>query len=87
MLIHEKFNFCLHRDLKMDYDPELVGWLSATDSLETLYNWFPEKDILELQKHDYFIHVFETDNHKFYERFQHQIIHQASSKLIKKIVL
>jgi len=86
-LIHNEFNFCLNKDLKMDFDPELKGYLSATDSLETLYNWFTKEDIINLQKHNYFIHVFESDDYKFYDRFQHLVINQSKSKLIDKIVL
>ena len=37
-LIHNEFNFCMNRDLPMPFDPEIVGWLSATDSLEDLFN-------------------------------------------------
>jgi len=47
-LIHNKFDFCLHKELKMDFDEELVGYLSATDSLETLWQWFPKDDIIKL---------------------------------------
>lgn len=86
-LIHNEFNFCLHKDLKMDFDEELVGYLSATESLETLYQWFPKEDIIKLQEHGYYIHVYETDDHKFYERFQHQVINQSKSKLVKQIKL
>lgn len=35
-LIHNDFNFCANKDLEMDFDPEIVGWLSATDTLENL---------------------------------------------------
>ena len=71
----------------MDFDDELKGYLSATDSLETLYEWFPKEDILNLQKVGYFIHIYETDDFKFYERFQHLVINQSKSKLIEKVVL
>ena len=37
--IHDRFNFCKNNELKMDFDEEIVGWLSATDSLEKLFNW------------------------------------------------
>jgi len=47
-LIHNEFNFCTNNQLKMDFDPELVGWLSATDSLESLWNWFTMEDIIKL---------------------------------------
>jgi IS1 family transposase len=86
-LIHNKFNFCTHKDLKMDFDETLVGYLSATDSLDTLYEWFPKEDILKLQKHGYYIHIYETDDFKFYEKFQHLVINQSKSKLITKIIL
>ena len=86
-LIHEKFKFCLNNELRMDYDPEIVGWLSATDSMDSLWNWFTKDDIKELQKHDYFIHVFEAEEEKFYERFQHIIIKQETSIVTQKIIL
>lgn len=86
-LIHDKFNFCKNNDLKMDFDPELVGWLSAVPTLEQLYHWFTKEDILELQKHGYYIHKYETLEHRFYERFQHHVINQNNSKIIEKIVI
>jgi len=78
-LIHNELNFCLHNGLAMDFDEEIVGWLSATNSLETLYNWFPITDILKLQEHGYYIHTFEATDVKFYDRFQHTIIKQETS--------
>ena len=86
-LIHEEFAFCTNNKLEMDFDPEIVGWLSATDSLETLYNWFSKEDITCLQKHGWFIHEFEAVDAKFYERFQHQVINQETSKVLRVIDL
>lgn len=86
-LIHEEFAFCANNELEMDFDPEIVGWLSATDSLETLYNWFTKEDILQLQEQGWFIHEFEAVDVKFYERFQHLIINQETSKVIRIIEL
>ena len=77
--IHQEFDFCTHNKLEMDFDDEIVGWLSATDSLETLYQWFPMVDILKLQEHGYYIHTFEATEQRFYERFQHIVINQATS--------
>lgn len=71
----------------MDFDPEIVGWLSATESLDTLYNWFTKDDIKQLQSHGWFIHEFEAIDVKFYERFQHQIIKQDTSKVLRIIDL
>lgn len=82
-LIHNDFNFCLNNELKMDFDPEIVGWLSVTDTIESLWQWFTEKDIFELQKHGWFIHEFEAEEHKFYERFQHIIINQETSNVLR----
>lgn len=84
-LIHDQFNFCMHNQLKMDFDEELVGYLSVTDSLDKLFEWFPIKDIQELEKHGYSICAYETEDFKFYERFQHLVINQEKSKLVEKI--
>ncbi len=86
-LIHEDLNFCVNNELEMDFDPEIVGWLSATESLDTLYNWFTKDDIKQLQSHGWFIHEFEAIDVKFYERFQHQIIKQDTSKVLRIIEL
>lgn len=47
-LIHNTFDFCENSSLEMEFDETLVGWLSATDSLESLWKWFPQEDIKEL---------------------------------------
>jgi len=86
-LIHNEYNFCANKDLAMDFDEELVGFLSAAHDLETLFFWFPKQDILKLQEHGYSIHVYESSDYKFYERFQHFVISQQNSKLIKEIIL
>jgi hypothetical protein len=84
-LIHDKFKFCKNTELKMDFDIELVGWLSAVDSLEKLYHWFTEDDIRKLQEHGWFIHEFEAVETKFYDKFQHLVIKQDSSRVINII--
>lgn len=86
-LIHNEFNFCKNNELKMDFDPELVGWLSATDTTTHLFEWFPREDIINLQKQGWFIHVYEAVDYKFYERFQHLIIKQETSKFLATIPL
>lgn len=86
-LIHNEFNFCKNNELLMDFDETIVGYLSATPTLDELFNWFTKDDIVKLQEHDYYIHVFESDDYKFYDRFQHFVINKESSKLIEKIVL
>lgn len=86
-LIHDKFKFCKVNELKMDFDPELVGWLSATKTMEELYNWFSEGEIKQLQDHGWYIHEYEVTRHKWYERFEHFIIKQDTSILTKRIII
>jgi hypothetical protein len=86
-LIHEDFNFCVNNELRMDFDPEIVGWLSATETLEDLWRWFTKDDIQKLQDHGWFIHEFEAVDYKLYERFQHIIIKQDTSTVTKLITL
>lgn len=86
-LIHEKFNFCKHKDLPMDFDEKLKGWLSVTDDLNNLYEWFPEEDIKKLQEHGYCIHEYESSEYWFYDKFSHFVINQHSSVVVNKIML
>jgi len=67
----------------MDFDPELVGWLSAVESIEDLYAWFSKEDIDKLAEYGWFIAEYETEHFKFYERFSHYVICQERSKLKK----
>lgn len=86
-LIHDEFSFCLNHELRMEFDPELVGWLSATDSLDSLYNWFTVEDIKQLQERGWYIHEYEVSSYRFYDRFQHYVICQETSKIIQKHIL
>jgi len=86
-LIHNDFKFCANSTLEMDFDETIQGYLSTTDKLDTLFNWFTKDDILKLQDHNYFIHEYEALDYKFYDRFQHWLIHRDSSILTKRIIL
>lgn len=86
-LIHDKFNFCANHKLKMDFDPDVVGYLSAAGSLEVLYKWFTKEDIKKLQEHGYYLTVYECPNYKFYDKFQHWLINQSDARLVEQIVL
>lgn len=81
-LIHDEFSFCTNTELKMDFDPEIMGWVSAVETLDLLWNWFTKEDVIKLQKHGWFIHEYESEDIKFYERFQHTVIKQVTSKPI-----
>lgn len=86
-LIHNQMNFCKNNELLMDFDEEIVGYLSAVPTIDDLYKWFTREDIYKLQEHNFFIHTYESDDFKFYERFQHYVINQNNSKLTQKIIL
>lgn len=79
-LIHDKFDFCTNHKLPMPFDSNLVGWLSATDKLETLFLWFTKEDIAKLENYGYRIGLYEASEYETYEN--HWIIKQDSSKLI-----
>ncbi len=85
--IHDRFSFCMNNTLAMDFDPALVGFLSAAHDMDILWKWFSREDILELQKHGWYIHAYESDDYWFYERFQHYVINQQTMRLVEKIVL
>lgn len=85
--IHDKFNFCKNNTLAMDFDPELKGYLSAADNRDVLDKWFSEEDIKKLQEYGWYIHVYESDDYWFYERFQHYVINQSTMRLVEKIIL
>lgn len=82
-LIHDKFSFCKNKDLLMPYDEDLIDWLSATDSLEDLFNWFTREDIKKLSEFGYSVLVYETDDFKQYKN--HLVINKQTSKLLEKI--
>lgn len=84
-LIHNEFNFCTNSDLPMPFDKDLCGWLSATDKLETLYHWFTKEDILELQRHSYYITLYKAFDSKEYKN--HWIINQQSSIIVDEYIL
>ena len=86
-LIHNQLNFCKNSELKMDFHGEVSGYLSAATSMEELYNWFPPEDIKRLQEIGYSILLYEANDFKFYDRFQHYLIKQHGSILTAEIKL
>ena len=84
-LIHNEFNFCMNKNLPMPFDQDLVGWLSATDSLEDLFNWFSKEDIERLENHGWFITVYEAEKVKQYKN--HLVICQETSLVKERLSL
>ncbi|HYH14952.1 MAG TPA: hypothetical protein VD794_07025 [Flavisolibacter sp.] len=81
-LIHKQFTFCKNTDLKMPFDPEIVGYLSATKTLEELYLWFPKSDIEKLEEFGYRITVYSASDYKQYKN--HWLINQQTSVVINR---
>ena len=81
--IHDKFSFCSNNKLPMPFDPNIIGWLSTTDTLDALFLWFTEEDIQKLEEYGYTIALYEATEYKMYHN--HWIIKQNSSKLVKTI--
>lgn len=84
-LIHDKFNFCANNQLQMPFDPEIVGWLSATETLDELFNWFNKKDIEKLEKHGHSITLYAASEYKYHNN--HWVIKQNNSRLVKCLPL
>lgn len=84
-LIHEKFNFCTNSRLPMPFDPEVVGWLSATETLNELFHWFSEADIDRLKKYGYIVALYEATEYRYYDG--HWLIKQDSSKIKSEVTL
>lgn len=78
-LIHDKFNFCKNCHLPMQYNSEISGWLSATEAIEELFEWFPKEDIAKLETHNYFITKYSASEYKHHEN--HWLIKQDSSEI------
>jgi hypothetical protein len=84
-LIHDKFNFCMNNKLPMPFNPEVVGWLSATDNLEDLFHWFSIKDIQRLEEFGYSIAEYEATDYKIHEN--HWLINQKTSVFVRNLSL
>jgi len=78
-LIHTQFTFCKNTTLPMPFNNAIVGWLSATNTLEALYEWVTKEDIARLKEYGYVIAVYSA---KEYKKFStHWVINQKSSVL------
>jgi hypothetical protein len=86
-LIHNEFSFCQNRELRMDFDPEIVGYMSVVETLPQLCVWFTPSDILRLQTVGYYAHEYQSADYKWYPRFGHYVMNQANFKLVRRIVL
>lgn len=70
-----------NKTLPMPYDKDIVGWLSAADSLGELKNWFNDDDMKILEPLGYKILKYKTYTWKKHNG--HYVIKQDKSCLIK----
>lgn len=82
-LIHNKFNFCGSSNLQMPFDESVVGWLSATDTLENLWKWFTKEEVFKLQSYGYYVYAFKVTDYKVHNN--HQLISQTTSEPFLRI--
>lgn len=82
-LIHNEFDFCKNSELKMPFDKNTVGFLSAADSLDALFEWFPIGDIVKLQEHGYYLTAYKSSDYKYHNG--HWLINQKTSELVEQI--
>lgn len=86
-LIHNEFDFCKNSKLPMPYNQDVVGWLSATRSIEDLFIWFPYQDILELQHFGWQIHLFQATIFRFDYDHNHWLIDKDTSIILGNVNL
>ena len=86
-IIHKEYDFCGASVLPMDFDNELIGWLSAVEELDQLWGWFNKKEVKRLQEYNYFIYAFEAEEEKFYDNYKHLVIKQETATPVRKITL
>lgn len=79
--IHTKYIFCKNNTMLMPFDPECVGYLSATKTLEELYIWFSKEEVVQLQEFGFSILKYEATDYKFHNG--HWLINQGSSTLVE----
>jgi len=84
-LIHNEFAFCTNTKLPMPFDERIVGWLSATETLDELFAWFTKEDIARLEKFGFSIFMYEATEYKHHEN--HWIIDQKTSRVIELVKL
>lgn len=82
-LIHNQFDFCALHQLPMPFDKNISGYLSATETLDELFDWFPVDDIIRLSEHGYLATVYKAVDYKFYNN--HWLINQSSSIITNRI--
>lgn len=73
-------------DLEMDQNEECAGgFLSCTDSMDSLFDWFGRDELFRLRDAGYDICIFKAEKAKFHEKYKHFLFQKEGSLLIAKI--
>lgn len=72
--------------LEMDHNDECAGgFLSCTDSMDSLFDWFGREELFKLRDNGYNICIFKAEEHKFHEKYKHFLFRQEGSILVATI--
>jgi HSP20 family molecular chaperone IbpA len=75
-----------HKTNSQSYPPyDLLKLDEDTYQISLAIAGFSKEDIVKLQQWGYYIHVYESDDYWFYEKFQHFVIKQDTAILIEQI--
>lgn len=75
-------------DLEMDPNPDCAGgYLSCTESLDTLFDWFTKEEIQRLEEAGYRTCVFKSNDFKFHEKYKHFLFKQEGALLVAQMKL
>lgn len=78
-LIHSKYQHLKSSKLEMPFDPNVVGFLSATQTLEELHEWFSEWCIEQLRPFGFVVLEYVATDYKSVG--SHWLINQRTSIL------
>lgn len=83
--IVQDYDWLAASDLPMDFNEEKAGgWLSATDTLEGLFVWFSEDEIIKLQESSIYVYAYHAKEFKWYDPYSHHLI-KADSRIVSKL--
>lgn len=72
--------------LEMNHDDDCAGgFLSCTDSMDSLFDWFGREELFKLRDNGYNICIFKAEEHKFHEKYKHFLFKERGSLLIATV--
>ena len=84
--IVDEYSFLRAHSLPMEFDSACSGgWLSAVARIEDLAVWFDNWEMQQLQASKIFIFAYTTEQIRWYEPYNHYLIHAETSLPVMKI--